>query len=138
MFRIANARKSELIELRATVLFSRFRSDREARDFDFLRLERDRVTFFPLSWTIVHPIDERSPLRGLDQAALRDLQAEFLVLLSGIDDTFGTSVHARSSYDADEIEWGARFVSPFTPPDADGVLAVDLGRLHATQPAELP
>ncbi len=138
MFRIANARKSELIELRATVLFSRFRPDGDGRNFDFLRLERERVTFFPLSWTIVHPIDERSPLRGLDDRALRDLQAEFLVLLSGIDDTFGTNVHARSSYDADEIEWGARFASPFTPPAADGVLAVDLGRLHATQPAELP
>lgn len=137
MFRIANARKSEMIELRATVLFSRFRSDSSGRAFDFLRLERDRVTFFPLTWTIVHPIDGDSPLQGLGLAELRAMRAEFLVLLTGIDDTFGSAVHARSSYDADEIEWGAKFASPFRPPDADGVLAVDLDRLHVTQPADL-
>jgi inward rectifier potassium channel len=138
MFRIANARKSEMIELHATVLYSRFRPDASGRDFDFLRLERDQVTFFPLTWTIVHPIDDASPLRDLGPADLQASRAEFLVLLTGIDDTFGATVHARSSYAADEIEWGARFADPFKPPDEDGVLAVDLDRLHATQPAELP
>ena len=138
MFRIANARKSELIELRATVLFSRFRDQGAGRAFDFLRLERDRVTFFPLTWTIVHPIDASSPLAGLEHAALEAIRAEFLVLLTGVDDTFGTSVHARSSYVAEELVWGARFADPFTPPDANGVLAVDLERLHATDPAPLP
>ncbi len=138
MFRIANARKSEMIELRATVLFSRFRPDASGRDFDFLRLERAQVTFFPLTWTIVHPIDAASPLRDLDLAALRAIRAEFLVLLTGLDDTFGATVHARSSYAAEEIEWGARFANPFNPPDENGILTVDLERLHATEAAELP
>jgi inward rectifier potassium channel len=138
MFRIANARKSEMIEVHATVLYSRFRPDTSGRDFDFLRLERDQVTFFPLTWTIVHPIDDSSPLHGLRPEDLQAGRAEFLVLLTGIDDTFGTTVHARSSYAVEEIEWGARFANLFNPPDEDGVLAVDLERLHATQPAELP
>jgi len=138
MFRIANARKSEMIDLHATVLFSRFRPDASGRDFDFLRLERDQVTFFPLTWTIVHSIDAASPLRGLGPADLRAARAEFLVLLAGVDDTFGTTVHARSSYAAEELEWGARFANLFNPPDEDGVITVDLERLHATQPAELP
>lgn len=138
MFRIANARKSEMIELHATVLFSRFRLDGAGRDFDFLRLERRQVTFFPLTWTIVHPVDEASPLKKYSLAELREMRAEFLVLLTGLDDTFGATVHARSSYAAEELEWGARFANLFNPPDENGILTVDLERLHATEPVELP
>src|SRR6202000_3328584 len=59
-FRIANSRKNQIIELEAKVLFARF-VDEEGelvRRFDALTLERSSVVFFPLSWTVVHPIDE--------------------------------------------------------------------------------
>jgi len=128
MFRIANARRNELTEVRARVLLT-WRRPSGDREYRALRLERDSVLFFPLSWTVVHPIDERSPLAGKTSEDLTASSAEFLVLLSGIDETFAQEVHARSSYRPEEIEWGARFLDLFNPPDEDGGISIDVGRL---------
>jgi len=132
-FRIANARSNQLIEVEAKVLLSWFRSGN--REFIPLRLEREKVVFFPLSWTIVHPIDRESPLSGVMPEQLAAWDAEFLILLTGIDETFAQTVHSRSSYTADEIVWGARFANLFNPPTPDGTLSIDIGRLHAIETA---
>ena len=88
------------------------------------------MAIFPLSWTIVHPIDDSSPLAGLSPEELQASEAEFLVLLTGFDETFAQTVHARSSYRADELVYGARFVSMFEHDEHDGLLSVDLTRIH--------
>jgi inward rectifier potassium channel len=130
-FRIANARSNEMIQVEAQLNLSRFRRDGSGmREFLPLRLEREKVVFFPLAWTIVHPIDEDSPLWGATPKDLEAWEAEFLILLSGIDETFSQTVHARSSYKANEIVWGARFTSLFNPPRPDGILSIDIGHLH--------
>ena len=136
-FRIANARTSQLIELRATVMFARFEEvrGRSVRRFYPLELERASVVFFPLSWTIVHPITETSPLHGMTRDDLRKCDGEFLVLLSGIEETFAQQVHARSSYKWDEIVWGAKFSDILHHPSGDEVMTIDVGRLHAIEPA---
>jgi inward rectifier potassium channel len=131
-FRIANQRKNQIIELEAKVLFSRLEpeSGDSTRRFHQLELERNKVVFFPLSWTIVHPIDEKSPLNGLNATDLRAMDAEFLVLLTGIDETFSQTVHARASYKADEVVWNAKFIDIFVYPDGDEPLKIDIGHLH--------
>jgi len=132
MLRIVNERRNQIVEVEAQVLFSRRSADDgSARVFDELGLERRRVVFFPLAWTIVHPIDETSPLYGLTPADLREMDAECLVLLKGIDETFSQTVHARSSYRDDEIIWNAQFTSMFNPPTPDGVVSIDMDRLDA-------
>jgi inward rectifier potassium channel len=137
-FRIANARSNQIIELEAKVLLSWIKPGHRARDFYPLKLERQKVVFFPLSWTIVHPIDEESPLWGITPETLAGCEMEFLILLTGIDETFSQSVHARSSYKTEEVVWGARFANLFNPPTPDGVLSIDIGRLHEIELAELP
>ncbi len=133
-FRIANARSNELIQVTAQVLLSRFKLDGSGnREFLPLKLERDRVVFFPLAWTIVHPIDEESPLWGSNENDLAEWDAELLVLLSAIDETFSQTVHARSSYKHHEIICGARFVSLFNPLRPDGVLSIDISRLDVLE-----
>ncbi|HEX4961473.1 MAG TPA: ion channel [Thermoanaerobaculia bacterium] len=127
-FRIANARKSELIQVEARVMLSRLRPDGN-REFQPLKLEREKVVFFPLGWTIVHPIDQESPLYGVTYEELLASEAEFLVLLTGIDETFSQTVHTRSSYKAEELVCNVRFASLFKPPKSDGLLAVDISRL---------
>ena len=129
-FRIANARHNELTDVRARLLLARRRPSGE-REFLPLTLERDSVLFFPLSWTIVHPIDEASPLHGQTAEDLVAARAEFLILLSGNDETFNQVVHSRSSYEATELVWNARFQSLYNPPDADGGISIDVGRLSA-------
>lgn len=133
MFRLTNARANQLIELEAKVLFSRMEGP--SRHYDQLELERKRVVFFPLSWTIVHPIDEKSPMWGMSEKELAERDAEFLVLLSGIDETFSQLVHARTSYKSSEIVFGHRFVNIYKPVRADGTVAIDVRRLGDTEPA---
>ncbi len=140
MFRIVNMRSSEIVGLEATVTYARFEivNGLRTRVFSELPLERKRVVFFSLAWTIVHPIDEASPLYGRTEADLHASEAEFLILLSGTHDTFSQTVYARSSYVAREIDWGRRFVSVFRPMAADGIVRIDIKRLDVTEGAALP
>lgn len=131
-FRIANARSNQLIEVQARVLLAR-RRDSGDREFLPLKLERDSVLFFPLSWTVVHPIDATSPLWGKNADDLAAEDAEFLLLLSGIDESFSQVVHARSSYEASEIDWNARFISLYNPPGEGGRISIDIGKLSAIE-----
>jgi inward rectifier potassium channel len=138
MFRIVNRRRNEIIQLEAQVLFSAVEPDTRGgtvRRYSVLPLERNKVTFFPLSWTIVHPIDGASPLAGKTPEQLERAEAEILVLLSGIDEAFEQTVHARSSYRAEEIVWNARFQSMFLPVDARSRVSVDISRVHEIEPA---
>jgi inward rectifier potassium channel len=135
-FRMANQRSSELIELRVRVLFARFETapdGRRLRRFTELALERDRVTFFPLAWTVVHPITQESPIAGLAVDQLEAMQAEFLVLVKGTDETFATEVHARTSYRPADLVVGARFTDITDSGSSDGHLTIDLSRLDSLQ-----
>lgn len=140
-FRITNARRNDqIIELEAKVLFARFEQvngDRTRRFYD-LRLERDKVNFFPLSWTVVHPIDEQSPLYRLSVDDLRRSDAELIVLLTGIDETFSQIVHTRSSYKTDEIIWGAKFANIYNPMIDSEPLTIDVRRLDVVEIVETP
>ena len=136
-FRIVNSRKNQILELSARVILARRSTEGGGRSYHELPLERESVAIFPLSWTIVHPIDDSSPLAGLSPEELHASEAEFLVLLTGFDETFAQTVHARSSYCADELVYGARFVSMFENDEGDGLLSVDLARIHEVLSAPL-
>ena len=133
MFRCANERSDELIEVSVQIMYSRIEirpNGERVREFTSLPLEFDRVTFFALSWTVVHPIDETSPLFNCSAEDLVEREAEFLVLLSGNDDTFAQVVHSRTSYRANEIVWNAKFQSMFIESSTRGTTGMDLSRIH--------
>ena len=129
-FRIVNERRNQLIHLRATVLLGWLERDDGTikRRFYDLPLERNEVMFFPLSWTIVHPIRPDSPLYGITPAELEKRDAEFLVLLEGIDDAFSQTVYARASYKPDELIWGVNFANILKDCN-DGSVGLDLNRI---------
>jgi inward rectifier potassium channel len=134
-FRVVNQRKNTLMELEAIVTLMTVVGPpgNLRREFIPLKLERRTVYFLPLTWTIVHPIDQQSPLYGKTHADLERLQAELLILIKGFDDTFSQTVHSRYSYRYDEIVWGSRFTPAFIiDPGGDIVLKVDkVGALAA-------
>ena len=135
-FRIANARSSQLIEVGVQLILTRLEHVGAAvvRKFYDLPLERNRVVFFPLSWTVVHPIDSASPMAGMTQADLVATSAELLVLLTGTDETVSQTVHSRSSYRAEEIVWGARFANMFMRDRSEGIMGMDLTKIHDIEP----
>ncbi len=132
MFRVANQRNNQLIDVEAEVTLSRLESlvdGGQARKFYPLDLERRSVNFFHLSWTVVHPIDEHSPLFGVTEEQLYRSEAEFLILLRAFDDMFSQNVHARTSYRTKEVVFGHKFKNIIrTGPD--GMTEIELDRIH--------
>lgn len=138
MFRVANRRSNVLMEIEATMMLMTVEdgSAHAKRSYAILPLERPKVYFLPLTWTVVHPIDEASPLYGKTPEDLAKSQAEILILLKAFDDTFSQTVHARYSYPYEEILWGARFPQSFEV-DSAGDVILHLDRLSDTVPAEI-
>jgi inward rectifier potassium channel len=131
MFRIANGFNNEIIEIAAQISFSRFEmvNGKRMRKFYNLPLERSTVAFFSLAWTVVHPITPTSPLWGVTEADLEASQAEFIIVIHGLDDVLFQKVHARGSYKGEEVIWNAKFSSMYVP-DTSGGVAVDVRKIH--------
>ncbi|MBV9304208.1 MAG: hypothetical protein JOY62_13260 [Acidobacteriaceae bacterium] len=129
-FRIVNRRSNNLLDLDARLLLMTVESTegRLQRKFLDLELERPHVLFFPLTWTVVHPITENSPLYGKTAEDLEQLQAEVLILIRAFDDTFGQTVQVRSSYRYDEIVWGAKFAPAFEV-ESSGDLRLEVNKV---------
>jgi inward rectifier potassium channel len=129
-FRMVNRRANTLIEPAATLMLMTV--DRSngisQRQFLLLKLERPSIMLFPLTWTVVHPIDSESPLYGKTAEDLEALQAEFMVLIKAWDETFGQTVHQRFSYRYSELVWGGKFTPAFGV-DSDGDLQVHVDRV---------
>jgi len=131
-FRIVNKRSNSLMELEAKMLLMTV--DGPKREYMILKLERPSVYFFPLTWTIVHPIDAESPLAGMTAADLAAKQAEFVILLKAFDDTFSQTVFSRYSYRHDEVQWGKRFAPAFAVTE-QGDMTIELDKIGAVTDA---
>lgn len=136
MFRVVNPLANQLLEVEVTVSLSMKREGTDLRDFFLLELERSSVSFFPSMWTVVHPIGKGSPLVQfdcLDEIISKDV--EIIVLLKAFDESFSQVVYSRSSYQAQEILWGHRFV--YASQRGPIGVVVDVGKINLTEEAAL-
>jgi inward rectifier potassium channel len=131
-FRIANQRNNILIDLQARVILKTVDLATHNQTYALLPLERSAISFFPLSWTLVHDITPESPLYGFTPEDYERLDAEIIIQLKAYDDTFAQDVHARNSYTHDEIAWHRRFVRAYEVAE-DGIAVVDLDMLDQTE-----
>jgi inward rectifier potassium channel len=132
MFRIVNERANQLIDLQVEVAMSileKLPNGKDVRRYYVLKLERNRVNFFPTNWTIVHPVTQESPLFGLSKEELLSRDAEILILIRATEDTFNQTVHSRISYHARELVFGAKFKSMVADRDSSGLSDLDLTKL---------
>ena len=123
MLRMGNSSKSELIETEVQLLMAFNQREEDGslvRKFYPLNLEISKINFFSLSWTVVHALDENSPIFNFSEQDILDANAEIMVLVKGTDETAQQVVHTRRSYSGDEIVWNARF-SPVIEHSAKGV-----------------
>ena len=134
-FRIANDRSTQLLDITAKAIVS-FVDEDFNRKYYSLKLEPESIRFFPLSWTVVHPIDEDSPFYGKGEEFFKKTEGEVLILIRGYDDTFSQEVHARSSYLLENVIWGAKYVRMFET-DADGEIILDLNKISDIESIEL-
>ncbi|TAG95063.1 MAG: ATP-sensitive inward rectifier potassium channel 10 [Oscillatoriales cyanobacterium] len=138
MYRTANQRFNQILEAqqRATLIRDEVTSDGEyMRRFYDLQLVRSQSPIFALTWTVMHVIDDKSPLYQLTTKELMEQQAEIVITLTGIDETVSQTIHARHSFVASEILWDMRFVDIIsrTP---QGKRVVDYTRFHEVKPIE--
>ena len=136
--RLANPTRTEMIQLKAGLLFSFFDNSLTpaARRFFPLSLEREAVAFMPLIWTLTHPIDKNSPLFGLDAARLNATRAEILLNMAGIDEVSAQSVYSRTSYTAADIVWNAKHSDIYIRDADSNLLGIDLSRFDEMIPLE--
>jgi len=130
MFKIANLRSTDLIDVEVEVVLSRNElvNGKYSRRFYPVPLERKRLSILSMTWTLVHPIDEESPLYNVSYEDLARSNFEVLVLIKAYDPTFSQTIHSRSSYMYNEIIFNAKF-KPTIRNDADGRIVVDLNCL---------
>lgn len=113
VFRTANRRRNQILEAQLKVYLLRDEVSQEGqqmRHFYRLPLIRDETPRFTLGWTVMHPIDESSPLWGETLQSLEQRNTVILVSLSGLDETIAQSLHARHVYAARDVRWNYRFV----------------------------
>ncbi len=135
MIRAANLRANRIVEADMHVVLARqevtAEGDSIRRLYD-LPITRSRSAMFALSWTAVHQIVEGSPLFGQTRESMANCAAEIIVSIIGLDETFSQTVHARHTYELDEIVWGARFADVLVL-HPDGSRSVDYTRFDEVE-----
>ncbi|MCP2730293.1 ion channel [Limnofasciculus baicalensis] len=132
MFRTANQRHNQILqaELQVTLVRNQVTLEGEfMRRFYDLKLVRSQSLVFALTWTAMHQIDRGSPLYGATAESLAQMEAEIVIMLTGIDDTVSQAIHARYSYMAEELLWNHRFVDILVR-KGDGGSVIDYTRFH--------
>lgn len=135
MFRVANAKQYELLENEAKVILTISNPETNKREFFFLNLEIERISFLALSWTIVHPIDENSPFFGLSTADLQSRDAEIIILLKGTSDTISQTIYSRHSYKPNDLLTGRKFKVIPQVAGRYGQVSIKVDDIHLHEPA---
>ena len=126
-FRMANLRANRIVDASARVVFARQEKTlegEEMRRFYDLKLQRDRSSLFIYSWTAIHPITEDSPISGVSREAMEAASAEIIVSVTGLDETFAQTIHARHAYRPDDLLWDHRFVDILAR-GPNGLMSID-------------
>jgi inward rectifier potassium channel len=130
-FRLANKMSnSQITNMLCTVTVAKLEIENGVpiRRFRALELEVKNIIFFPMVWTINHPIDENSPMYGMTMKDMEEADLEFMISLSGFDDTFAQNVTARYSFTHQELVYGAKWISVFGT-NARGQTSQDLNKI---------
>ena len=131
-FRIANERRNKILQAEVTVTLLRFETTAEGtimRRFYDLELLRSRSPVFELTFSLMHAITPSSPLAHATAASLEAEQAELVVSVAGLDETMGQTIHARHSYQWDEVLWSYRFADIFTRLGSSSTV-LEMGRFN--------
>lgn len=137
MLRAGNERSNLILEASVRASLVRRETTLEGQLFTRfydLKLERERTTVFALTWTIMHRIDESSPLWGKTQRDLINEGTTLTVGVSGTDDTLNDFVHARQSYSAEHIFFNHHFADILSDKLEGDIRILDFSKFHDIHP----
>jgi inward rectifier potassium channel len=137
MVRSANARQNVIAEARARLRIMRQETSAEGlmlRKLYDLNLVRDQHPVFKLGWTLMHVVDENSPLFGETAESLKGSDTSLLLTLEGVDESTSQTMQARHMWSCEQIYWQYRFVDIMT--ERDGVSHIDYSHFDEIVPLD--
>jgi inward rectifier potassium channel len=140
MFRLAPYKNNNLsdVEVKVTLAISTEENGKLTDKFFDLELEFSKINGLSLSWTIVHPIDDKSPFYGFSKEDIANTDMEIMVYVKAFDSVFSNSVIRRTSYVSSEIVWGAKFRMMFHPNEDKNKTILDVSKLNEYEKMPLP
>jgi inward rectifier potassium channel len=140
MFRLATFKNNHLtdVEAQLTAALHIDEGGKRVTRFYPVKLEISKITSLALSWTLVHPIDEESPMYGFTKQDFVDNRLELIINIKAFDDHFSNTVQQRSSYVHHDIVYGARYLQMFERPEGETYTVLKLDMLDASEPVDLP
>lgn len=136
MLRVGNERGNTIVAAQLRASINRAELTREGERYyryHELKLTRDYAPALSRTWTVIHTIDETSPLHGADAAQLAAWDAELTVSVTGLDDITMQTIHASRSYDYPDLRWNTKLATMLST-RKDGALLVDLSKFHEVEP----
>ncbi len=118
------------LEIRVNVGMQVLEDEKPVYKYFSLTLERTRVESMPMSWTVVHPIDENSPFIGFTEADMKNADVELYVMLRGFDDVFSNFVQQRTSYTYNEMFFNRKFIPMYRESDDGMTTILELHKLN--------
>ncbi|MGY0406779.1 MAG: ion channel [Polaribacter sp.] len=135
MFRLINSRKTVMIEPEITVTLSITEQDKKGgfkRNFFELKLERAKIMYLPTVWTIVHEIDQKSPLFLYTNQEIEKLDAILYILINYHEESFAQKVYQMHSYNFEDLETAVKF-APISLFDKEGFMVLDHEKLSEVE-----
>ena len=126
------------LEIKVNVGLKVMENDNPTYKYFSLELERNRVENMPMSWTVVHPINESSPFNGYTEEDMKNGDVELYVMLRGFDDVFSNYVQQRTSYTYQEILFSRKFIPMYRESDDGKTTILELHKLNIHDEVDLP
>ncbi|AEA45864.1 Ion transport 2 domain protein [Fluviicola taffensis DSM 16823] len=132
MFKIVNQRNSVLLNTKVHVLLSMIDEDSSSnmitRKYYNIPLEVDFVRYFPLTWTLVHVINDDSPLYNINLSEIREKLSELLIIIEAFDETYSQTVIRKHSYAEHQWATGVKFKKNFSADD-NGTIILNINEI---------
>jgi hypothetical protein len=140
MFRLAPYKNNTLsdVEVKVTLAISTEENGKLTDKFFDLDLEFSKINGLALSWTIVHPIDDKSPFYGLTKEDIAGTDMEIMIYVKAFDAVFSNNVITRTSYITSEVVWGAKFRMMFHPSEDKNKTILTVDKLNEFDKVDLP
>lgn len=133
MFRFASYKDNHTltqVDIKVNIALQVLENEKMTFKFYDLTLERSRVESLPMNWTVVHPIDESSPLFGFTDEDMKVADLEVYVLVRGFDDVFSNFVLKRTSYTYEEIKFNRKFVPMYRESEDGKTTILELHKIN--------
>jgi inward rectifier potassium channel len=140
MFRMVPYTKNYLVnvEVKVTMAMKVMEDGIRKNKFFNVPLDIAKASTMTANWTLVHPINEESPVYQFSKEDMQNAEVELLIFVQGFDESFSNTVISKASYTFDEFVFGAKFVPMYHPNETGDKTILHLDKLNLFSPVDLP